>query len=232
MKEKESLEQQIVQYQRELQRVNDATAETERNVVRLAKENLALGLNTSKAEKEVLTLRKSVKQLEESSKEASQLVGTPSETKLVATITKLNGDLARAKAEKPSQQDMFSRRIEDMPKKKDEELSEYSAQVRTLHAELLRMQGYRERSPENIPSKESVTPNPKREVAVADAQNTTYSNPRKFQWPRRVDRCHRALLKSSSLPFSEWSKESPALLIGPTSRMRGPLVAVLVANIL
>ena len=34
VKEKESLEQQIVQYQRELQRVNDAMAETEKNVVR------------------------------------------------------------------------------------------------------------------------------------------------------------------------------------------------------
>ena len=40
LKEKESLEQQIVQYQRELQRVNDATAETEKNVVRLTKKTL------------------------------------------------------------------------------------------------------------------------------------------------------------------------------------------------
>ena len=51
VKEKESLEQQIVQYQREIQRVNDARAETERNVVRLTRENLTLGLNASKAER-------------------------------------------------------------------------------------------------------------------------------------------------------------------------------------
>ena len=107
------------------------------------------------------------------------MFGTPLETQLIATVAKVNGELARAKAENSSQQDMFSRRIEDMSKKRDEELSEYPAQVRTLHAELLRMQGYRERSPENIPSKESVTPNPKREVTVADAQNTTYSNPKR-----------------------------------------------------
>ena len=37
VKEKESLEQQIVQYPREFQRVNDATAETEKKVVRLIK---------------------------------------------------------------------------------------------------------------------------------------------------------------------------------------------------
>ena len=47
VKEKAAFEQQVVQYQRELQRVNGATAETEMIVVRLAKENLALGFNTS-----------------------------------------------------------------------------------------------------------------------------------------------------------------------------------------
>ena len=36
--EKGRLEQQIVQYQREIQRVNDATSEKERNVVRLTRE--------------------------------------------------------------------------------------------------------------------------------------------------------------------------------------------------
>ena len=76
MKEKELLEQQIVQYQRGIQRVNDATAETEKNVVRFTRENLTLGLNASKAEREMLTLRRSVKQLEESAKEPSQMAVT------------------------------------------------------------------------------------------------------------------------------------------------------------
>ena len=154
--EKESLEQQIVQYQRETQRVNDATAEKERNVVRLTRENLALELNSGKAEKEVLALRKSVKQLEESKKEASKVAVAPPETKLMATISKLSGELEKAngepekeRAKNSSQQDVFSHKIEDMSKKKDEEISEYSTQVRTLHAELLRRDGYC--SPENHP---------------------------------------------------------------------------------
>ena len=93
--EKEVLEQQIVQYKREIQRVNDATYEKERNVVRLTRENLALELNSGKAEKEVLALRKSVKQLEESKKEASKVAVAPPETKLMATISKLSGELER-----------------------------------------------------------------------------------------------------------------------------------------
>ena len=73
----------------------------------------------------------------------------------------------------------LSRKIEDMSRKKDEELSEYSAQVSTLHAKLLRMQGCRERGPENLPSKGSATPNPKREVSAAGSQNTANSNPKR-----------------------------------------------------
>ena len=64
---------------------------------------------------------------------------------------------------------MFSRKIEDMSKKKDEEILEYSAQVRTLHAELLKREGYC--SPESLPyqgdfAKKTTDPNPKREVSV------------------------------------------------------------------
>ena len=112
--EKELLEQQIVQYQREIQRVNDATSEKERNVVRLTRENLTLELNSSKAEKEMLALRKSVKQLEESQKEVSKVAGTPSETKLIATITKLSGELEKANGELKgkSQEFVTTRRVQ------------------------------------------------------------------------------------------------------------------------
>eukprot|EP00919_Chromeraceae_sp_WS-2016_P013510 GHVR01031733.1.p1 GENE.GHVR01031733.1~~GHVR01031733.1.p1 ORF type:complete len:714 (+),score=95.88 GHVR01031733.1:463-2604(+) len=175
--EKELLEQQIVQYQREIQRVNDAASEKERNVVRLTRENLTLELNSSKAEREVLVLRKSVKQLEESQKEVSKVAVTPPETKLMATISELSGELEKAsgelekeRAKNSSQQDVFSRKIEDMSKKKDEDISEYYTQVRTLHAELLKREGYC--SPENLPyqgnfAKKVADPNPKREVSVA-----------------------------------------------------------------
>ena len=108
VKEKETLEQQVVQYQRELQRVNDATAETEKIVVRLTKENLALGFNTSKAEKEVLTLTGSIKQLEESAKEPSQKADSSSDPNPDSVIAKFNSELARAKAENSSQQDVQS----------------------------------------------------------------------------------------------------------------------------
>ena len=73
----------------------------------------------------------------------------------------------------------FSHKIEDMSRKNDGILSKYVAQINTLHAELLRMHGYRERSPENLPCKGSATPNPKREVSVAYAQNTANSNPKR-----------------------------------------------------
>ena len=103
-------------------------------MVRLTKENMALGYNTSKAEKEVLMLKRTIGQLEESAKEPSQMAGSPSETKLIAAITKLNGELARAKAENSSQQDVFSQKIEDMSRKHDDTLSKYVAQTNTLHA--------------------------------------------------------------------------------------------------
>ena len=94
--EKGRLEQQIVQYKREIQRVNNATSEKERNVVRLTEENLTLELSSSKAEKEVLVLRRLVKQLEESRKEDSRVAVAPPETELTATISKLSGELEKA----------------------------------------------------------------------------------------------------------------------------------------
>ena len=71
----------------------------------------------------------------------------------------------------------LSRKIEDMSRKKDEELLEYFAQVNTLHAELLRREGYC--SPENLPYQDSATSIPKREVSIAEAQNVTDSNPKR-----------------------------------------------------
>ena len=109
VKEKEMFEQQVVQYQRELQRVNGATAEMEKNLVRLTKEKLALEYNTSKAEREVLTLRRSIRQLEESAKESSQKAGRSSDSNPDSVIAKLNSELARAKAENSSQQDVQSK---------------------------------------------------------------------------------------------------------------------------
>ena len=104
VKEKETFEQQVVQYQRERQRVNDATAETEKNVARLTKEKLALEYNTGKAEREVLTLRRSIRQLEDSAKESSQKAGSSSDPNPDSVVAKLNSELARANAENSSQQ--------------------------------------------------------------------------------------------------------------------------------
>ena len=125
----------------------------------------------------MLTLRRSVKQLEESAKEPSQVAVSSADTKLIATIAKLNGELAKAKAENSSQQGVFSRKIEDMSRKKDEELLEYSAQVNTLHAELLRREGYC--SQENLPYQSAATSIPKREVSIAEAQNVSDPNPKR-----------------------------------------------------
>ena len=101
-------------------------------------------------------------------------------TKLMATISKLsgelekaNGELVKERAKNSSQQDVFSRKIEDMSKKKDEEISEYPTQVRTLHAELLRREGYC--SPENLPdqgnfAKKTTDPNPKGGICCLDSR--------------------------------------------------------------
>ena len=84
-----------------------------------------------------------------------------------------------AKAENSVQQNVLSRKIEDMSRTTDETLSKYVTQSNNLHAELLRMQGFRERSPENRPCKDTATPNPKREVSVASAQNAATLNPKR-----------------------------------------------------
>ena len=73
---------------------------------------------------------------------------------------KLNSELARAKAENSSQQNAFSRKIDDMARTNDETLSKYVAQINTLLAELLRMQRRHENSSENRPSQDTTTPNP------------------------------------------------------------------------
>ena len=78
-------------------------------------------------------------------------------------LEKANGELVKERAKNSSQQDVFSQKIEDMSKKKDEEILEYSAQVRTLHAELLKREGYC--SAENLPyqgnfAKKTTDPNP------------------------------------------------------------------------
>ena len=62
-------------------------------MVRLTKENTALGYNASKDEKEALTLKKAIKQLEESAKEPSQKAGSSSDPISESVIAKLNSEL-------------------------------------------------------------------------------------------------------------------------------------------
>ena len=139
VKEKEIIEQQTIQCQRELHRVSDANVLTEKSMVRLTKQSLALECNASRAEKEVFTLNKVIKQLEESAKGHSQKAGSSTNPTSESVIAKLNSELVRAKAENSSQQNVFSRKIDDMARTNDETLSKYVAQINTLHAELLRM---------------------------------------------------------------------------------------------
>ena len=95
--ESEKLEHQTVQYQREFQRVKDANALTEKNMVRLTKERLALEYSASNAEKEVLTLKKVIKQLEEAAGEHSQEAGRSTDPTSESIIAKLSSDLVKAK---------------------------------------------------------------------------------------------------------------------------------------
>ena len=149
VEEKEKLEQRTIQYQRELQRVSDTNVITEKNMVRSTKENLALDYTASRKEKEVFALKKAIKRLEESAKENSQKAGV------------------RAKAENASQQNVFSRKIDDMARTNDETLAKYVAQITTLHAEVLRLQNRQANSSEARSSQDVTAPNPKREVSVA-----------------------------------------------------------------
>ena len=122
VEEKEKLEQQTIQHQRELQRVSDANVITERNMVRLTKESLALEYSASKAEKEVFVLKKAIKQLEESAKGPNQKAGSSSDPDPESVVAKLNSELVRAKAENASQQNVLSRKIDHMARTNDETL--------------------------------------------------------------------------------------------------------------
>ena len=167
VEEKEKLEQRTVQYQRKLQRVSDANAITEKSMVRLTKESLALEYSASKAEKEVLALKKVIKQLEESAKGHSQKAGSSTDPGPESVAAKLSSEFVRAKAENASQQNVFSGKIDDIARTNDETLSKYVAQSNTLHAELLRFQNRQENSSEARSSQDATAPNPKREVSVA-----------------------------------------------------------------
>ena len=120
-----------------------------------------------KAEKEVFALKKVIKRLEESAKEYSQKAGSSTDPDPEFVIVKLNSEMARAKTENASQQNVFSRKIDDMARANDETLSKYVAQINTLHAEVLRLQHRQENSSEARSSKDVSAPNPKREISVA-----------------------------------------------------------------
>ena len=167
MSKKAKLEQQAIQYHRELQRVTDANVITEKNIVRLTKGSLALDYTASRAEKEVFALKKVIKQLEGSAKEDRQKAGSSTDPDHKSVVAKLNSEIARAKAENAPQQNVFSRKIDDMARANGETLSKYVSQIHTLHAEVLRVQNRQENSSEARSSQDVGAPNPKREFSVA-----------------------------------------------------------------
>ena len=91
--EKEKLEHQAVQYQNELRRVSDVNTITEKNNVRLTKDNMALGYNASSKEKELFALKKVVSQLEKSGRERSQKADVSPSPDTESLVAKMNSKL-------------------------------------------------------------------------------------------------------------------------------------------
>ena len=165
--EKEKLEHQAAQYQKELQRVSDASTITEKNNVRLTKDNMALEHDASRKEKEVFALKKVITKLEESAKERSEKADGSLNPDTESVVANLSSVIVRVKAENASQQNVLSRKIDDMARANDETLSKYVAQITTLHAEVLRLRSRLENNSEARSSQDVPAPNPKREVSVA-----------------------------------------------------------------
>ena len=115
----------------------------------------------------MFALKKVIAKLEVSAKEYSQKADSSLGPDTGSVVAKLNSEIVRAKAENASQQNVFSRKIDDMARTNDETLSKYVAQITTLYAEVLRLQNRLENSSEARSSQDVTAPNPKREVSVA-----------------------------------------------------------------
>ena len=86
---------------------------TEKNNIRLTKDNMALGYNASSKEKELFVLKEAVSHLEKSARERSQKADGSPNPDTESVVAKLNSEIAKVKAENASQQDVFSRKIDD-----------------------------------------------------------------------------------------------------------------------
>ena len=88
----------------------------------------------------MFALKKVIAKLEESAKEHSQKADSSLNPDTESVVVELSSEVVRGKAENASQQNVFSRRIDDMARANDETLSKYVAQITTLHTEVLRLQ--------------------------------------------------------------------------------------------
>ena len=83
-------------------------------------------------------------------------------------VAKRNGEVIKARAENTSQQDVLSRKIDDMARANGEILRS-TTQIGALHSEVLRLQSRSENKSEACSSQDEIPLNPKREISVASS---------------------------------------------------------------
>ena len=112
-------------------------------------------------------MKKVVSQLEKSFRERNQKADDSPNPDTESAVAKLNSEIVKVKAESASQQDVFSRKIDEMARASDETLLKYTTQIGTLHAVVLRLRSRSENKSEARSSQNESPPNPKTEVSVA-----------------------------------------------------------------
>ena len=159
----------------------------------------------------MFALKKVIKQLEESAKGNSQKAGSSTDPDHKSVVAKLNSEIARAKAENASQQNVFSRKIYEMARANDETFSKYVAQTNTLHAEFLRFQNRQENSSEARCNQDVSAPNPKREVSVASTARSMSPGTTQVI-PGAIERMEQRISGLSERSTSQM-KEYPAIVL-------------------
>ena len=166
--ERERLEHQVVQYQNEIQRLNQINVVVENGNRAIVFDQVNKQRDFDALKDEELKLKEIVSQLDTSVRELSQKAGAP-DPDTNSVVAKLNSEVFKAQAENASQQDVFSRKIDEVARANAEKILRYTTQIGALHGEALRLQSRSENKSEARSNQNEIPHNPKKEVSVASS---------------------------------------------------------------
>lgn len=212
--ERERLEHQVVQYQEEIQRLDQINVAVENDKRAMVFDEVNKQHDFDAFKDGGLKLKETVSQLGTSVRELSQKAGAP-DSDANSVVAKSSSEVIKAKAENASQQDIFSRKIDEMARASDEKILRYTTQIGALRGEVLRLQSQSENKSEARSGPNEILPNPKSEV---------------FSLLQLLGRCRPVLFMLSSAPSNEWANGSPVSPIGLTNLTKEPLAVVPVRN--